>query len=107
MRVSRTDRSSASCSAEPATGFRRFASWMARVRWNSISEPWESVPDVGMTAFRGEQVETEQRSSRTGQVDSIGGITGSAVYEGALEDFVPILRAAEWTGVGRQTVWGK
>ena len=62
---------------------------------------------VHMTAFQGEQVETERRSSRTGQVHSIGGILGLALYEGDLREFLPILRAAEWTGVGRQTVWGK
>ena len=28
-------------------------------------------------------------------------------YEGELGEFVPFLRAAEWTGVGRQTSWGK
>jgi len=28
-------------------------------------------------------------------------------YEGDLTEFVPYLRAARWTGVGRQTAWGK
>jgi hypothetical protein len=32
---------------------------------------------------------------------------GEADYEGELGEFLPILRAAEYTGVGRQTVWGK
>jgi len=48
-----------------------------------------------------------RRSSRTGQVHEIGGFTGDAVYEGDLGEFVPWLEAARWTGVGRQTVWGK
>ena len=34
-------------------------------------------------------------------------LIGSVVYEGALGEFVPYLRVAEWTGVGRQTTWGK
>jgi hypothetical protein len=49
----------------------------------------------------------ERRSSRTGQLHPLGGFTGTAVYEGNLGEFVPILRAAWWTGVGRQTAWGK
>jgi hypothetical protein len=28
-------------------------------------------------------------------------------YAGELGEFLPWLRAARWTGVGRQTVWGK
>lgn len=46
-------------------------------------------------------------SSRTGQRHPLGGFTGEAEYEGALQEFLPWLRAARWTGVGRQTVWGK
>jgi hypothetical protein len=47
-----------------------------------------------------------RHSSRTGQVHSIGGFVGEAEYEGDLTEFVPYLKAATWTGVGRQTVWG-
>lgn len=49
----------------------------------------------------------ERRSARTGQVHPLGGFAGRAVYEGELGEFLPWLRAGEWTGVGRQTVWGK
>lgn len=49
----------------------------------------------------------QRRSSRTGQTHPVGGSTGLAVYEGDLAPFLPWLRAAEFTGVGRQTVWGK
>ena len=52
-------------------------------------------------------VNVRRRSSRTGQVHPIGGFVGVAEYEGELAEFVPYLRAAKWTGVGRQTVWGK
>lgn len=50
---------------------------------------------------------TTRRSSRTGQVHPLGGFTGDAEYEGVLTEFVPWLLAARWSGVGRQTVWGK
>ncbi len=52
-------------------------------------------------------VEVQRRSTRTGQTHSIGGFVGEAEYEGDLAEFLPYLRAAQWTGVGRQTVWGK
>ncbi|MGO9011892.1 MAG: CRISPR system precrRNA processing endoribonuclease RAMP protein Cas6 [Bryobacteraceae bacterium] len=48
-----------------------------------------------------------RRSSRTGQSHPLGGFTGIARYQGDLGEFLPWLRAARWTGVGRQTVWGK
>jgi hypothetical protein len=51
--------------------------------------------------------EAERRSSRTGQTHPLGGFTGEAIYEGRLGPFLPWLEAAYWTGVGRQTVWGK
>ena len=53
------------------------------------------------------QIDVSRRSSRTGQTHSIGGFVGAAEYEGELTEFVPFLEAAYWTGVGRQTVWGK
>jgi hypothetical protein len=49
----------------------------------------------------------ERTSSRSGQTHPIGGFTGSVEYEGDLATFAPWLRVAEWTGVGRQTTWGK
>ena len=48
-----------------------------------------------------------RRSSRTGQKHQLGGFTGVAEYRGSLTEFLPYLHAARWTGVGRQTVWGK
>ncbi len=47
-----------------------------------------------------------RRSSRTGQTHDIGGFTGVASYEGDLAEFMPYLRGAWWTGIGRHTVWG-
>ncbi len=52
-------------------------------------------------------VEAERFSRRTGQLHPLGGFVGMAEYEGALAEFLPYLEAARWTGVGRQTVWGK
>jgi len=49
----------------------------------------------------------KRRSSRTGRTHPLGGFTGEAEYQGDLGEFVPYLEAARWTGVGRQTVWGK
>jgi hypothetical protein len=46
-------------------------------------------------------------SSKTGQTHPIGGFLGEADYAGNLDEFLPLLEAASWTGVGRQTVWGK
>ena len=51
--------------------------------------------------------EAERVSSRTGQRHPLGGFVGEAEYEGDLAGFLPYLRAGKWTGVGRQTVWGK
>jgi hypothetical protein len=50
---------------------------------------------------------THRRSSRTGQSHPIGGLTGTVEYQGPLGGFVPLMSAGMWTGVGRQTVWGK
>jgi CRISPR/Cas system endoribonuclease Cas6 (RAMP superfamily) len=62
---------------------------------------------VKMTRCEINRVHVERRSSRSRQVHSIGGFVGEAEYEGELTEFLPYLRLAEWTGVGRQTVWGK
>jgi hypothetical protein len=61
---------------------------------------------VRMTRCEIKHVDVERRSSRTGQVHSVGGFTGEADYEGDLREFMPFLEAAYWTGVGRHTVWG-
>ena len=67
----------------------------------------ERAAKIAMTACRVHCVEMERRSSRTGQSHSIGGFVGTADYEGDLAEFLPWLEAARWTGVGRQSVWGK
>lgn len=62
---------------------------------------------IEMTGCRIRQVSLGRRSSRTGQDHPLGGFTGEARYEGSLGEFLPYLYAGKWTGVGRQTVWGK
>lgn len=62
---------------------------------------------IKMTRCDIHSVDIQRRSSRTGQTHSIGGFMGEAEYEGNLTEFVPYLAAAQWTGIGRQTVWGK
>ena len=62
---------------------------------------------VSMTRCELVPVAAERISRGTGQRHSLGGFTGLAEYEGDLAEFVPYLEIARWTGVGRQTVWGK
>jgi CRISPR/Cas system endoribonuclease Cas6 (RAMP superfamily) len=75
-----------------AIDFRAMAERAAHVRLTRHALNWEKV---------------NRRSSRTGQIHPIGGFVGDAEYEGELAEFVPYLQAAYWTGVGRQTTWGK
>ena len=67
----------------------------------------ERAARINMTRCDIQHVEASRRSGRTGQTHSLGGFVGEAQYEGDLTEFVPYLRAAHWTGVGRQTAWGK
>jgi hypothetical protein len=67
----------------------------------------ERASRVELTRCELHNEHAQRRSSRTGQVHPLGGFTGEAEYRGDLAEFLPYLRAARWTGVGRQTVWGK
>lgn len=71
----------------------------------------ERADCVKMIKCKIERVNSAERitrlSRRTGQRHSLGGFTGEAEYEGDLAEFIPYLEIARWTGVGRQTVWGK
>jgi hypothetical protein len=66
----------------------------------------ERAARVRMTACDVRHTFVERLSRGTGQRHPVGGFTGTATYEGEMGEFLPILRTAEWTGVGRQTVWG-
>ena len=67
----------------------------------------DRAAQVKLTRCDIRRVAAARRSASTGQTHSIGGFIGSAEYEGELTEFLPYLEAARWTGVGRQTVWGK
>lgn len=67
----------------------------------------ERAASIEMPRCQVEATHVRRRSSRTGQVHPLGGFTGEAEYRGRLGEFLPYLQAARWTGVGRQTVWGK
>jgi hypothetical protein len=67
----------------------------------------ERASRVELTRCELHNEHAKRRSSRTGQVHPLGGFTGEVEYRGDLAEFLPYLRAARWTGVGRQTVWGK
>jgi len=67
----------------------------------------ERAARVAMTRCDLKHVEAERRSGRTGMRHPLGGFVGEAEYAGDLAEFAPYLEIARWTGVGRQTVWGK
>lgn len=67
----------------------------------------ERAARVHLTRCELQTVDEERISKGTGQRHAIGGFTGVAEYEGLVAEFLPYLEAARWTGVGRQTVWGK
>jgi hypothetical protein len=66
----------------------------------------ERASSIRMTVCQVRHLATQRRSSRTGQSHGIGGFVGWAEYQGELSEFLPILEAAQWTGVGRHCVWG-
>ncbi|HEY2844782.1 MAG TPA: CRISPR system precrRNA processing endoribonuclease RAMP protein Cas6 [Bryobacteraceae bacterium] len=67
----------------------------------------ERAARVRMTRCDIRHLDVSRRSSATGQIHPLGGFVGEAEYEGDLTEFIPYLHAARWTGVGRQTAWGK
>lgn len=67
----------------------------------------ERAGRVTMSRCELAEVAGERVSRSTGQRHSIGGFIGVTEYEGDLAEFLPYLEIARWTGVGRQTVWGK
>jgi hypothetical protein len=67
----------------------------------------ERAAQVALTRCNLTWEKSSRRSTRTGQRHPLGGFQGEAEYQGVLSEFLPWLRAARWTGVGRQTVWGK
>jgi hypothetical protein len=62
---------------------------------------------VRMVSCRLNHIAMKRRAGHSNESHPLGGFIGEAEYEGALAEFVPFLAAGYWTGVGRQTVWGK
>lgn len=62
---------------------------------------------VALTGSHLETVHARRRSTFTQQSHPLSGFAGWADYSGPMDEFLPYLEAGHWTGVGRQTVWGK
>jgi hypothetical protein len=67
----------------------------------------ERAAAIRMTDCDIRRVAAERVSRTTGQRHPLGGFVGVCEYEGDLTEFIPYLEIASYTGVGRQTVWGK
>jgi len=72
-----------------------------------FKEMGDRANKIVLTRCEIQHVESERVSRSTGQRHPLGGFTGVAEYEGELSEFLPYLEIAAYTGVGRQTVWGK
>jgi len=75
----------------------------AQLDFRGLVERARAVRSVAGSITR---VQARRTSARTGQTHPLSGVTGVVRYAGVLAEFVPLLRAAGATGVGRQTVWG-
>jgi len=71
--------------------FRGMGERASRVTTVNSTLRWESI---------------QRTSSRTRQTHPLSGFVGEVQYRGAVGEFIPILQAAAWTGIGRHTVWG-
>jgi hypothetical protein len=67
----------------------------------------ERAAGVRIERSRLEWQHFQRKSSRTRQIHSLSGFTGEVRYQGPVVEFIPLLEAAYWTGIGRHTVWGK
>jgi hypothetical protein len=65
------------------------------------------VQEVKLADWQWQRQDSFRRSSSNGHIHSIGGFKGWAEYSGPVGRFLPLLEIGYWTGVGRQTVWGK
>jgi hypothetical protein len=73
----------------------------------AFREMGERASAVRLRRLQIEWERAQRTSRRTGQTHPLGGFVGEAEYEGDLAEFMPWLRCGRWSGVGRQTVWGK
>ena len=73
-----------------------------RIDFRGFAERAARVRTVRAALLRNAERRTLIRGTRIQD-----GFLGEVEYEGDLTEFLPYLRAAVYTGVGRQTVWGK
>lgn len=106
---------------QPTSSAPPFAVLLARLRdriSNLLTLYGPGQPDFDFTGMntRAQEIETTNaalvhrsatRYSGT-QAGShpLGGFVGNMRFKGDLAEFLPLLKAGEWTGVGRHTVWG-
>lgn len=72
--------------------------------WRGLVERAQTVRLVEMRIGSGEVL--TRFSTKTRQWHGLGGLTGEARYAGRVLEFVPMLEAAKYCGIGRHTVWG-
>lgn len=90
-----------------------------RDRINALAHFYcQDTLDVDHKAFgeRAERVRTvrctgrwedrDRRSWKTGLTHDMGGFIGEVIYEGELEEFLPLLILGQYTHVGKYAVWG-
>ena len=87
-----------------ATLDRLYGTGAVRFDWNALTD---RASAVRLASAQLRFTHVERRSSRTGRTHPLGGFVGPVEYEGDIAPFMGLLRAGEWTGVGRHTVWGK
>jgi hypothetical protein len=95
--------------------FRRLRDRISTLRWLyqggalavDFDELGRRADSVRLVRDALRRIRLERHSSRTGQTHPLGGLAGEVEYAGDFSPFLPYLRAGEWMGVGRQTVWGK
>lgn len=67
----------------------------------------ERAGKIAVASQRLTRERVSRTSTKTGRTHPLGGFLGEVRYVGNLDEFAPLLEAARWTGIGRQTVWGK
>jgi hypothetical protein len=83
---------------------RLYQNWAEEFPFHALLETAKTVKTID---WNWERTDNWRRSARSRQIHSIGGCTGWAEYSGPLGRLLPLLEIGRWTGVGRQTVWGK
>lgn len=83
---------------------------LSRLYHNGQFGPGEDLLDLAATvrliSWEGENQSVERHSRTQHRTHEIGGIIGRACYQGPIQPFLPWLKAAQWTGIGKHAVWG-